>query len=33
MEYRQTRFSDVCGTIDELKRLFWEERNKVFKKT
>jgi len=31
MEYRQTRFSDVCGTIDELKRLFGEERNKVFK--
>jgi hypothetical protein len=31
MEYRQTRLSDVCGTIDELKRLLEEERDKVFK--
>jgi len=31
MEYRQTRFSDVCGTMDELKRLWEEERDKVFK--
>ena len=23
---RTTRYSDVCGTIDELKRLLWEER-------
>jgi len=31
MEYRQTRFSDVCGTMDELKRLWEKERDKVFK--
>lgn len=29
MEYGQTRFSDVCGTIDELKRLL-EVGDKVF---
>ena len=26
---RRTRFSDVCGTMDELKRLLCEERHKV----
>jgi len=31
MESRQTRFSDVCGSIDELKRLLYEEKDKVFK--
>ena len=31
MKYRQTRFSDVCGALDEVKRLLHEEREKVFK--
>ena len=26
---RTTRFSDVCGTTDELKRLLYEERERV----
>ena len=25
---RTTRFSDVCGTTDELKRLLYEERER-----
>ena len=29
MVTRQTRFSDVCGTMDELKRLQYEEREQV----
>jgi hypothetical protein len=28
-EARATRYSDVCGTIDELKRILWEERSTV----
>jgi len=31
MKYRQTRFSDVCGALDEVKRLLHEERDRVFK--
>jgi len=30
MQYRQTKFSDVCGTMDEFKRLLYEEKEKVF---
>ena len=29
MKSRQTRFSDVCGTMDELKRLHHEEHETV----
>jgi len=29
VKYRQTRFSDVCGALDEVKRLLHEERDKV----
>jgi hypothetical protein len=29
MNSRQTKFSDVCGTMDELKRLLYEEYEKV----
>lgn len=31
MKYRQTKFSDVCGSMDELKRLLYEEKDKIFK--
>ncbi len=31
MESRQTRFSDVCGSMDELKRLLYEEKDKISK--
>ena len=30
MQYRQTKFSDVCGTMDEFKRLLYEEKEKIF---
>lgn len=26
---RATRYSDVCGTIDELKRILWDERHRA----
>ena len=29
MTFRQTRFSDVCGTMDEVKRLIHEESERV----
>jgi hypothetical protein len=28
-EARATRYSDVCGTIDELKRILWDERHRA----
>ena len=30
MAFRQTRFSDVCGTMDEMKRLLHEEPERPF---
>ena len=33
MKSRQTRFSDVCGTMDELKRLHHEEHETVARDT
>lgn len=31
MQYRHTKFSDVCGTMDEFKRLLYEEKEEIFK--
>jgi len=31
MKYRQTKFSDVCGSMDELKRFLYEEKDKISK--